>query len=153
MNLLILEKGLKYHLKLSNNCIQITHDSLLSMYYVLTFSRGLFYIFLWKFSKSLPTCIQVTQIRKWCSKALTLPNKANAACHGQLRGTTLPHPIRWAAVNKKGKSDVGHAERPCGCPNENRIQTIIWKIGSICVSGHRKTGRRVKTKWKSIRGQ
>ena len=26
-----------------------------------------------------------------------------------------------AAVNKKGKSDVDHAERPFGCPNENGL--------------------------------
>jgi len=26
-----------------------------------------------------------------------------------------------AAVNEKGKSDVDHAERPPGCPNENGL--------------------------------
>lgn len=26
-----------------------------------------------------------------------------------------------AAVNEKGKSDVGHAERPFGCPDENGL--------------------------------
>lgn len=63
---------------------------------------------------------------KVVQQALTLPNKAKAACHRQLWDIMPPQDYsvcqeNCAAVNKKGKNDVDHAERPFGCPNQNWI--------------------------------
>lgn len=56
-------------------------------------------------------------------------------------------------MSKKGKSDEGHAEWLFGGPNKNWVSTIVWKIGSICISGHRSMGKGVKHKEERITRQ
>lgn len=64
---------------------------------------------------------------KVVQQALTLPNTANAACHGQLWDIVSILQVPRAsceqesctAVNESSKSDVDYAEGPFGCPNQN----------------------------------
>lgn len=125
------------------------------MYYTHTFSKSLFYIFLSKFSSSLPTCIQVTQITKWCSKHWhCLTRQMQPAMDSY--GTLCPYSkCQERAVNKKAVQLWTRAAKVMWTMQrghsavqiKTRYKQSFGKIGSICVSGHRK----LPTEWKIMR--